>query len=230
MRTIIISDCHVGSPESNYRHLNRFLRGLECDRLILAGDFWDLWDVSARRIRERYDDTVRYLRRIMDAGTEVVYVLGNHDEEYLDDPVMDGFVIRNETEIELSCGKRYAVIHGHDFDHVYKRWYWPYRASAWVNKWFRKVLGFSTKSLKKKTCVELSDEDEYSEAVGRIHDRARKTYREMGYDGLIMGHTHSPVRITGGRMDYINAGDWKWSNTYVEILGDDITLKRYGGD
>lgn len=229
MRTIVLSDCHIGSNESNYRLVNNFLNNLECDRLVLLGDFWDLWDMSPGDLRKRYADTMGLLRRILERGTRIEYVIGNHDEDYLLDPMMDIDavpVFTNFTDISLPSGRRYALVHGHAYDPMYMSWYSLGRMLAWVNKTSRKILGISIKTFKRKTCTDIEDDEERSRAVQKIHQAARKDFAKCGYDGVIMGHTHCPT-YEGGERLFCNAGDWKWSNTYVEILGEDVFLRQF---
>lgn len=230
MKTVILSDCHIGSEEANYRDVNRFLRHLICDRLILAGDFFDLWDMSVPDIRRRFADTMSLLRQLVVGGTHVDYIMGNHDEDYLKKPVMatDLLVPMISADLELDDGRKVAVIHGHEFDPIFKKCYTLSRVLAWINRTARKVLGLSAKSFKKKTCTDLRGQ-KYSDTVDKIHKSAQEAYQKLGYDVLVMGHTHAPTfRIRRGlTIDFYNAGDWKWSNTYVEIEGNNIELKRF---
>lgn len=227
MKTIILSDCHIGSPESNYRDVNRFLKDLDCSHLILAGDTWDLWDMSAGDIRDRHDDTVRLLKRLMDGGTKITTILGNHDEDYNDDPILGDEAV-DSVELVLPNGKIYAVIHGQDFDPIYKKYNWLHRLLWCTNRFIKKLTGISLKSFM-RSCTELReiDDQEYSGLVNDIHKHARKYYSNRGYDGLIMGHTHAPDHREGVKIDFWNSGDWKWSNTYVTIDGNDVKIDKF---
>lgn len=229
-KTIILSDCHIGSNESNYRLVNKFLRHLTCDRLVLLGDFWDIWDMSPDMLRERYGDTIAHLRALLARDTKIEFILGNHDEDYVQDPVMplSEIPVLLAGEVVTTDGRRIGLCHGHEFDPIFKRWYKLSRLLAWVNRAARRLLGMSAKSFKKKTCTDLEGK-EYSKTVEKIHAKARKTYMKLGFSGLIMGHTHAPTYQTsrGGPMDFYNAGDWKWSNTYIEINDGHIELKHF---
>lgn len=228
-KTIVLSDCHLGSPESNYRDLNRFLARLECDRLILLGDAWDLWDMSTDDIRKNFSDTIMLLRKLLDDGTKICLILGNHDDDYFEDPIMplSEIPVKRHADILLPSGKKLALIHGHEFDPLVKDSYGLSRFLAWVNKTARGVFGLSWKSFKRKDCVDLSGKS-YSDTVREIHKKARDAYSKYGYDALIMGHTHCPtVDRAMDPIEFYNSGDWKWSNTYIEILGDDIRVKRF---
>jgi UDP-2,3-diacylglucosamine pyrophosphatase LpxH len=98
---------------------------------------------------------------------------------------------------------------------------------------FRKWLGISFKSLMKKaTCTNLEGQ-EYTGIVGQIHSEARRYYSLVeNYDVLVMGHTHMPTDVPRGDLlaRFINAGDWKWNNTYVEMDDQSIRLRRFMED
>jgi len=50
----------------------------------------------------------------------------------------------------------------------------------------------------------------------------------MGYDILVMDHLHAPEYLRGdGLIDYVNTGDWKGSNTYVEIEDSTVRLMNF---
>jgi hypothetical protein len=43
VRTLILSDVHLGTPDCKARELNHFLRTVRCEKLILNGDIIDGW-------------------------------------------------------------------------------------------------------------------------------------------------------------------------------------------
>lgn len=227
MRTVILSDCHIGSPEANVAHLNRFLLTLECDRLILAGDIFDLWDMSAEEIKRIYFPTIEKLRR-MSAKMKIEYLLGNHDEGYLDNPLipLTEIPVIKECKFSLPDGRVVGVVHGDEYDHMYKKHYWLYRVSAWLNGLSSKVLNFSWKdTYGKQTCTSLSGVD-YSKAVDKVHNAARKDMAKKGYDIVVMGHTHAPIHCfkRANFAELYNTGDWKKNDSYVLIDENSINI------
>src|SRR3546814_8583615 len=80
-RTVFISDVHLGSAHCHAAELSEFLERLQCGRLYLVGDIVDLWWMVQRRMfwaapQNRVVEALHALRR---AGTEIVYIPGNHD-------------------------------------------------------------------------------------------------------------------------------------------------------
>lgn len=43
VRSVIISDVHLGTPHSKVEEVTHFLKHVRCDRLILNGDIIDGW-------------------------------------------------------------------------------------------------------------------------------------------------------------------------------------------
>ena len=226
MKIVILSDCHIGSPEANVTKLNYFLSTIECDKLILAGDMFDLWDSSSENIKLKHQDTLKILKEIITRGIKVEYLLGNHDEDYVKYPVIELQIVPT-IDFLLPNGKHVKVIHGHEFDFIYKHHYHLYKTSAWVNKIMAKFIGVSFKSLSgKMTCTNLKNND-YSRTVEKIHANARNELNKKA-DVLIMGHTHAPEhKFNDDLIEFWNSGDWKVHNSYIVIEDNAINLYFY---
>jgi predicted phosphodiesterase len=82
LRTVWLSDVHLGSRECRVNLLLDFLRHTRCDVLYLVGDIVDLenlrksfyWPVS-------HTEVLRLLLKKSQEGTRIVYVPGNHDHD-----------------------------------------------------------------------------------------------------------------------------------------------------
>ena len=46
VRTVILSDVHLGTVESKAAEVNHFLRHTRCEKLILNGDIIDGWQLT----------------------------------------------------------------------------------------------------------------------------------------------------------------------------------------
>lgn len=212
MRMVIISDCHLGHPGCNTEALFSFLKTLECDRLILAGDFWELWGYSLRDIKKRYPEFIQLLQ-ILSRNIIVEMVAGNHDLKYGDDPLITGLKIVDELEIN-HYGSKILIIHGHQFDGLW--WRISQRVLYTMNLWFRKIVRFG-----------------YSDAFGgnrciakRLREDVYKRYKNYFY--VVVGHSHVPEhqRPNGG-IGFVNCGNWLSDNSYVLIDEDGVSLKYY---
>lgn len=80
-RAVFVSDVHLGSRHCHATELARFLSQLRCERLYLVGDIIDLWWMAHRRAnwRQSHSDVIQALHALRRAGTEIIYIPGNHD-------------------------------------------------------------------------------------------------------------------------------------------------------
>ena len=81
VRTVFISDVHLGTPGCQAEALLDFLRCVECETLYLVGDIVDGWQLMRRWYwPQAHNDVVQKVLRKARKGTRVVLVPGNHDE------------------------------------------------------------------------------------------------------------------------------------------------------
>ena len=218
IRSLFISDVHLGCRFSRAEELFEFLGRIEPDRLYLVGDMIDGWKLK----RSFYwTDTssfvVRRILGMLKRGTRIVYVTGNHDEflRTFSPQTFGHMELVDMCVHETADGRRLLVIHGDFFDHLTKHAAWVYHLgdraytlALHLNKWMniaRRSLGYpywSFSSLLKskvKRAVNFINDFE--------HFVARYTKRK-GCTGVICGHIHVPAirRIDG--IEYFNCGDW----------------------
>ena len=238
VRSLFISDVHLGCGFSRAAELFEFLGGFEPDRLYLVGDIIDGWKL---RRSFRWNDTASFVvRRILGMlkrGTRVFYVAGNHDEFLRDwSPQTFGHVELADQFIHVTRdGRRLLVIHGDLFDQVTRHARWIERfgaraytvalhANAWTNA-VRRRLGYPHWSLS------AALKSRVKTAVNFINDFegfvARYT-REQGCTGVVCGHIHVPaIRMLEG-IEYYNCGDWvEHCTAVVEHLDGRMELVRY---
>lgn len=121
-RAVFISDVHLGSRYCHATELAEFLGRLRCDRLYLVGDIVDLWWMAQRRAvwrapQQRVVDALHALAR---AGTELIYIPGNHDRpaRRLCGLVLPRMQIRRRSIHTTADGRRLLVVHGDDYDGI----------------------------------------------------------------------------------------------------------------
>jgi UDP-2,3-diacylglucosamine pyrophosphatase LpxH len=218
IRSLFISDVHLGCRFAQSEKLFAFLGRVEPDRLYLVGDIIDGWKL--KRSFHWTDTSSFVIRRVLGMlkrGTRIVYVTGNHDE-FLRTfaPQTFGHMELVDTCIhETVDGRRLLVIHGDFFDHLTKHAAWVYHLgdraytlALHLNKWMniaRRSLGYpywSFSSLLKskvKRAVNFINDFE--------HFVARYT-KKKGCTGVICGHIHVPAIRRIDDVDYLNCGDW----------------------
>ena len=82
LRTVFISDLHLGFRGCQAEYLLEFLEQLATDQLVLVGDIVDLWSLKKSLYWPlAHQAVVRQILKLARDGTKVIYVPGNHDEE-----------------------------------------------------------------------------------------------------------------------------------------------------
>lgn len=224
-RSIFISDIHLGSKASSANILLDFLKENDSDYLYLVGDIIDIWNLKRNWYwPQEHNDVIQKLLRKSRKKTNVVYILGNHDEFIRDfTPISFGDIKIVKEAIHISLtGQKYLVIHGDDFDVITKYAKWlavlgdiGYNFLVWLNRHFnflRRKLGFGYWSLsafvKRKVKKAANFIDDYEVNLA-------KEVKKLGMDGIISGHIHhAEIKEIDGIM-YMNDGDWCESNTAI---------------
>jgi UDP-2,3-diacylglucosamine pyrophosphatase LpxH len=230
VRTVFISDTHLGTPGCNAELLLDFLRSVRCETLYLVGDIVDGWRLKRGWYwPTRHNDIVRRVMKIGKKGTRVVYVPGNHDEALRDFVGLSfgDIEILPEAIHETADGRRLLVLHGDEFDGVvlYARWLaflgdhayaLLLRLNLVVNR-MRRLLGLPYWSLSAHLKHRVKRAVEY---MSRFEEAVAHAAELRGADGVVCGHIHSAeIRKIGG-ITYYNDGDWVESCTALVEHGD----------
>ena len=130
MRTVFISDIHLGFKGCSAELLLDFLHIVEMDTLFLVGDIIDVWSMQKNMFwPQSHNNVVRTILGKAKRGTKVIFVPGNHDEVFreFDGAVFGNLEIHREYIHEGADGRRMLVLHGDEFDSVVK-------CSPWLAK------------------------------------------------------------------------------------------------
>jgi UDP-2,3-diacylglucosamine pyrophosphatase LpxH len=230
MRTVWISDLHLGTPGCQAEALLDFLRCVECETLYLVGDIIDGWQLRRQWYwPQTHNDVVQKLLRKARKGTKVIFVPGNHDEfarKYLDHN-FGGVDVVEDAVHTTADGRQLWVTHGDHFDGVIQcaKWLahvgdWAYetilRINRRLNSW-RARMGLPywslSRYLKQKVKRAVSYVSDFEAAVAR-EARAR------GVHGVVCGHIHHAEIRTIDGMLYCNDGDWVESLTALVEQAD----------
>jgi UDP-2,3-diacylglucosamine pyrophosphatase LpxH len=225
VRTVIISDVHLGTPDCKAREVNHFLRTIRCEKLILNGDIIDGWQLQrAGHWTKAHTRFVRIVLKMLEKrDTEVVYVRGNHDD------VLAAFLpleFENlqvvEDHIHEGLRGRYFVLHGDVFDTITRNFAflshlgdWGYHVLLKLNRaynawraWRGKEYWSLSKAIKARVKSAVSHVSKFEEHIAQLA-------REHHCTGVMCGHIHTPAdkRIEG--IHYLNSGDWIESLTAI---------------
>ncbi len=205
--TLIVSDLHLGLPDSRPLDLLDLLHSRPFGRLILLGDIFH--DPSFRHLDGNAWRLLQHIRTLgAAADRELVWLHGNHDRKLGHAIGQLLGVAGHESFVWQEQGRRCVALHGDCFDafisrHVRfgelcsavyaccQRRLAPYH--GWLSRleaWQVRVAGVG-------------------EQVAR---RALEHGREAAFDLVVCGHTHQPLikQVThGGRpVTYANSGAW----------------------
>ena len=226
VRSIFISDVHLGTRACQAERLLSFLRHYDSEYLYLVGDIVDFWAMSRGIHWSQQQNTVvqKVLKRARQ-GTRVIFVPGNHDEalrEYVGTSFGDIDLVQEHVHVAAD-GRRYAVLHGDEFDQVTRHHRWvailgdvAYHLLVRLNVWLslaRRTLGISgywslSGYAKRKVKSAVS-------FIYDFEDSVMRAVRDRGMDGVICGHIHSAAIKDIEGMTYINCGDWVDSCTAI---------------
>jgi UDP-2,3-diacylglucosamine pyrophosphatase LpxH len=80
VRTLFISDVHLGTKKSQADKLLEVLKNYEFERLIIVGDFIDLTSLKRKFYwKEDHSTVIQKILRFSRKGVKVDYIIGNHD-------------------------------------------------------------------------------------------------------------------------------------------------------
>ncbi len=223
LRTLFLSDAHLGTRGCQAELLLDFLRSYEAETIFLVGDMIDGWRLKRGWYwPASHNEVVQVLLERARTGTRLVYLPGNHDEFLRDYDGLSfgGVEIRDTAVHEALDGSRLLVIHGDQFDVVvrHSRWLallgdWAYGAALGVNTYLnlaRRRLGFPYWSLSAWAKLKVKNAVSF---IGRFEEALIREARERQADGVICGHIHHAVIHRQFGLRYMNCGDWVESCT-----------------
>lgn len=223
VRTVILSDVHLGTPDCKIAEVNHFLRHVRCRKLILNGDIIDGWRL--RRSGQWTKAHTRFIRIVLKMlekrDTDVIYLRGNHDDvlaTFL--PLeFEGLQVVEE-HVHDGVHQRYLVLHGDVFDTVTKNFVWlahlgdrGYALLLWLNRaynvwraWRGKEYWSLSKAIKARVKSAVSHVSKFEEHIAALA-------LKRGCAGVMCGHIHTPADKMIGEVHYLNSGDWVESLT-----------------
>ncbi len=240
VRTIFISDLHLGCKHTKAAALLSFLKNQRPDYLYLVGDIVDGWKIRRGwHWNDSYSFLVRRLIGLMKHGTIVRYCPGNHDE------FLRGFLDRfGSIEIadkfthQLADGRRVLVMHGDQFDTVVRHHRWltligdlGYEALLAFNRLFnlaRQSFGLGYWSLSSYVKRQVKRATSF---ISNFEDVITRYAASRGCAAVVCGHIHTPRLSERNGVQYWNTGDWVESCTaIVEYCDGSIELVYHPWD
>ena len=240
VRTLFLSDIHLGYPHARARELNEFLQGVEAECIVLVGDIIDALSLARRAFwSTSHTEVVRTLLARQRAGTRLVYIPGNHDESLgvLAQMLSGQFEVHREWVHRTARGERLLVLHGDQFDAAMVCPPWLSRLGDVVHGMalsvnhrvnnLRRALGRPYWPLAERLKLRIGTSLRYIEQFEQL---AAVHAARNGYDGVVCGHIHrANLRHIAGTL-YCNTGDWVEScSALIEDPRGQLELVRWPG-
>ena len=222
MKTLIISDLHIGSKGCKTEEILELLKDESFERYILVGDIIDGW--LFQRYKKFSYQHARVIRRLLKLSKhkDIIWISGNHDE-----------FLRKYTPIEIGNIKVVDEFiedgiwycHGDKYDGIVKmRWLGMLGSIGYD---LAIVIDRFLKRFNKKTSLSKFLKDNVKAAVSFLVDFENEMVRQAKKrkcHTVVCGHIHTPSFKLIDGVYYINCGDWVENCTHVILENNDFEL------
>jgi len=222
MKTLVISDTHIGSKGCQTDLILELLKDNSYERYILVGDIIDGWLFT--KYKKFSYDHAKVIRRLLklSKNKEIIWISGNHDE-----------FLRKYTPIELGNIKvvdEYTengiwFCHGDKYDGIVKMHWLGMLGSVGYD--LAIVIDRFLKRFNKNTSLSKFLKDNVKAAVSFMVDFENEMVRQAkkrNCHTVVCGHIHTPddKEIDGVR--YLNCGDWIENNSFIIYSNNKLSL------
>ena len=217
----VISDVHLGTYGCHAKELLCYLQSISPQILILNGDIIDGWQFSKRYFPASHMAVIKEIINFLSEGTRVIYITGNHDEmlRRFSGLTMGNFILADKYLLEIN-GKSIWAFHGDVFDNTTRG---TAKILARIGGYgydlliqFNRLVNFISKTFGgEKLSFSKKIKNSVKKAVTYINNFENTIAAiaiEKKYDYVICGHIHQPeirnIELPGGKVTYLNSGDW----------------------
>ena len=234
MGIYVVSDFHLSlGNEKRMQKIISFIDFLiekKANKIIFAGDTFDIWyDWENLIIKDFFPFYVK-LRNLRDNGCKIIFLCGNHDfwfndflQKYLD------IKIYNKNYKFIFNGKKVFISHGDDYinDELFYKIFKLFLRSPFVKNIFSIIhpqislnIARLISNLSRKKKRILKREAKLEKSVNKIFNK--------GYQIVIFGHSHKAFyeKKANGQI-YANSGDWIDNSYYLVLQNNSVELKKF---
>jgi len=241
-RFFFLSDAHLGSrhdgQDRREEKLIRFCRTIRgASALYLLGDIFDFWFEYGSVVPSAHFRTLCAFRELIEAGTEVHYIGGNHDfwaGDFLTREV--GIILHVEPVTVTLAGQQVRLRHGDGFlpgDRFYplfKRIV-RNRCNVALYKLIHPAVGMPLARFVSGRSRRFIDSHINLDKISAAYrEEALKRLSTLPEAVLIMGHTHKADMAVIGNKRYINTGNWMTDFDYLSLCDGHYQLERFEGN
>jgi UDP-2,3-diacylglucosamine hydrolase len=232
-----LSDAHLGSGPNHEQRLEMLLSFLKSitgktTHVYILGDLFDFWFEYRHAIPKAHFQVLRSLADLIDGGSEVFYLGGNHDfwcGSYLGQEV--GLQVHQHPITVSHQGRKIFLAHGDgigpgDTGYRILKAILRHPICITLYRTIHPDLGIPFAYKVSKTSREYTASKEL--ILARLTRHLVAPQFAAGANGIIMGHIHTPMHFAyEGNRDFLIAGDWLTNFTYVRLEGGQLSLWRY---
>ncbi|WP_430815825.1 UDP-2,3-diacylglucosamine diphosphatase [Carboxylicivirga sp. RSCT41] len=240
LEAVVISDTHLGTYGCKADDIVNYLQSISTPILVLNGDIIDIWQFSKSYFPKSHMKVIRQVIKMMEKGTHVVYLAGNHDEHLrrMIGLKLGNLNIENKLVLELD-GKKTWIFHGDVFDVFMHHSKWLAKLGAVGYGLLTIINRFTNLFLATLKLKKVSLSGDVKKAIKKGKNNITSTFErtvsnlsiEKGYEYAICGHIHWPdkkvISNQHGSMCYLNSGDWVENNTAIEYYDGDWHLYKH---
>ena len=239
---VVISDVHLGTYGCKANELLSYLNSINPKKVILNGDFIDIWQFSKWYFPKSHLKIIRCILKYITDDVPVYYLTGNHDDmlRTFTDFKVGNFHLLNKLIINID-GKQAWFFHGDFLDIV--TWYSKFLAKVgtisyhaliiinWMVNWILIKLSQQKVSFSQqiKSCVKGAANN-----VNKFEQNFTKIAEEKGYSFVVCGHSHKSeikeIITNKGSIIYLNSGDWVESLTALEYYNNSWSIYKHKTD
>lgn len=237
---VVLSDLHLGTFGCKAHDIALYLNSVSTPLLILNGDIIDIWQFSKSYFPKSHLKVIRQILKMMENGTHVYYITGNHDERLrrLVGLKLGNLKIVNKLILELD-GKKSWIFHGDVFDVFMNHSKWLAKLGATGYGLLTIINRITNALLKLLSMKKVSLSRDIKKAIKKGNNKITSSFErtvanlaiQKDYDYAICGHIHWPekklISNEQGQVCYLNSGDWVENMTALEYYQNDWHLYHY---
>lgn len=222
MKTLVLSDIHIGSKGCNTNAVISLLKTETYDRLILVGDIIDGWLFQRyTKFSEDHNKLIRTLLKVS-KDKEIIWISGNHDEflrKYTP------FQLGNIKIVDEFIEGGIWFCHGDKYDGIVQMHWLGMLGSVGYD--LAIIIDRLLKKLGNKRSLSKYLKDNVKAAVSFLtdfeHEMVRQTKKRKCHT-VVCGHIHTPIDKYIDEIRYINTGDWIENTSYLTYELDNFII------
>ncbi|TVQ54663.1 MAG: UDP-2,3-diacylglucosamine diphosphatase [Rhodobacteraceae bacterium] len=216
LRSLFVSDLHLGYKGADIEALNALLATCEMQHLYLVGDILDGWKLEKRWYwTQAYCDFVDTLMTLRRRRVRITLITGNHDEKLreilpklLRPLALRRFGLRIEERAthRAAGGARLLVTHGDEFDGLL--WRGASKTADRLYGWLTERRAIRPPRPERRWSLGRAIAREGAALADRYAAAALRRTRCEGVDGIVFGHSHVPMLENRDGLWLANCGAW----------------------